>query len=250
MIRRSAIRVALAVTLAAVGSHAEPIALVTLGDSLTQGDGDEAGGGYPPKLLERLKTDHPGSTLENLGQSGWTSDDLINTQLEPALAALRAAPAGAKKIALVWIGSNDLFGLYNWSCDEDYANDFAACERDGLRSFEANIAKILGSLHATGAKLFVAILDDQSKRPVITDEALRSASFDKFSAGDVPRMAAQLVRYNDAIREQAARQGATTVDFLHTTIFEKAATLSEDGNHPNAAGYREIARIWHEAISQ
>jgi len=244
-----AFAIATIATLAA-GVAAEPITLVTLGNSLTQGDGDETGGGYPPKLLQRLKTDHPGSTLTNLGQSGWTSDDLVNTQLGPAVATLRAAPAGSLKVALIWIGSNDLFGLYNWVCDEDFRNDFDACERAGLKSFSANIETILASLEATGAKLFIAVLDDQSKRPVIVDGALRTASFDKLSAEDVPRMAAQLTRYNDVIRRLAAGHGATTVDFFDTTIFEKAATLSEDGNHPNAAGYAEISRIWHEAIAR
>ena len=66
-------------------AFARSITLITLGDSLTKGDGDEAGGGYPPRLLNRLKRLYPGSILRNLGESGWTSDDLINTQLKPAV---------------------------------------------------------------------------------------------------------------------------------------------------------------------
>ena len=50
-------------------------------------------------------------------------------------------------------------------------------------------------------------------------------------------------------REAAARYGAAIVDFSETTIFEDPATLSEDGNHPNAAGYDVIAEIWYRAIS-
>ena len=61
-------------------------------------------------------------------------------------------------------------------------NDFEACERAGLQTFSANIETILTALAATGAQLYVAILDDQSKRPVMTDDSLRSASFDRFSA--------------------------------------------------------------------
>ena len=131
-------------------AFARSITLVTLGDSLTQGDGDEEGGGYPPRLLNKLKTLYPGSTLRNLGQSGWTSDDLINTQLKPAVAALNAAPAASSRVVIVWIGSNDLFGLYNYVCDEEYRNNYAACERDGLRIFSDNIKKILTSLKSLG----------------------------------------------------------------------------------------------------
>jgi lysophospholipase L1-like esterase len=249
MRRGRALLLAFAFSFAVPAAAAQPIFLVTLGDSLTQGDGDEAGGGYPTRLLKSLESDFPGSTLKNLGQSGWTSDDLINTQLQPAVSALNAAPADNSKVALVWIGSNDLFGLYNWVCDEDFRNDYAACESDGMRIFSDNIGTILASLKATGARLYIALLDDQSKRPVMTNSSLRSASFDKVTADDVLKMSAQTRKYNDVIRKAASTHGATTVDFFDTTIFENAATLSEDGNHPNGAGYAAIAEIWHRAIT-
>jgi lysophospholipase L1-like esterase len=232
-----------------ISASAKPITLVTLGDSLTVGDGDEAGGGYPSRLLKKLSKEAPGSTLENLAQSGWTSDDLINTQLEPAVAALQAAPGDAPKLALVWIGSNDLFGLYNYVCPEDYRNDYARCEPEALQLFKNNIKTILASLKATGARLYIALLDDQSKRPVMKNPQLRTDSYDKITADDVSRMSVQTGKYNAVIRELAASYGATTVDFLDTKIFETPATLSEDGNHPNGAGYEAIAGTWHQAIS-
>jgi lysophospholipase L1-like esterase len=235
--------------LGVTSAAAEPVTLVTLGDSLTVGDGDEVGGGYPSRLLKKLSKEAPGSTLKNLAQSGWTSDDLINTQLEPAVAALKAAPGDAPKLALVWIGSNDLFGLYNYVCPEDYGNDYARCEPEALQLFKDNIRTILKSLEATGARLYIALLDDQSKRPVMRNPQLRRDSYDKITAADVSRMSVQTGKYNAVIRELAAGHGATTVDFLDTKIFETPATLSEDGNHPNGAGYAAIAGIWHQAIS-
>jgi lysophospholipase L1-like esterase len=54
--------------------------------------------------------------------------------------------------------------------------------------------------------------------------------------------------YHDAIRTKAAEYGATTVDFASTTLFTDAATLAEDHNHPNAAGYDQIAQLWFAAI--
>lgn len=227
---------------------AEAATLVTLGDSLTVGDGDEAGG-YPARLLEKITKTAPDSTMTNLAQSGWTSGDLINTQLEPAVAALQAAPDTAPKLALVWIGSNDLFGLYNYVCPEDYGNDLARCEPESLELFAQNIETVLSSLHATGAKLYIALLDDQSKRPVMTNPQLRRDSYDRITDDDVSRMSVETSKYNAVIRQAAASHGATTVDFFDTTIFETPATLSEDGNHPNAAGYDAIAEIWYRAIS-
>ena len=78
----------------------------------------------------------------------------------------------------------------------------------------------------------------------------RRHSFDKISANDVPRLSAQTKKYNDVLRKSAAAYGAVAVDFFNTTIFENAATLSEDGNHPNGAGYDAIAKIWYQAITQ
>src|SRR6185436_14498870 len=55
-----------------------PLTMVALGDSLTQGDGDESGLGYPGRLLTLVNAVRPDSTMTNLGQSGWNSDALIN----------------------------------------------------------------------------------------------------------------------------------------------------------------------------
>jgi len=248
MARIGSVLLATALLWGITSASAEPVTLVTLGDSLTVGDGDEAAGGYPSRLLKKLSEEAPGSTLENLAQSGWTSDDLINTQLEPAVAALKAAPGNAPKLALVWIGSNDLFGLYNYVCPEDYRNDYARCEPEALQLFTNNIKTILASLKATGARLYIALLDDQSKRPVMRNPQLRRDSYDKITADDVSRMSVQTGKYNAVIRELAASYGATTVDFFDTKIFETSATLSEDGNHPNGAGYEAISEIWHQAV--
>ncbi len=234
----------------AVANAAEPITLVTLGDSLTQGDGDlEIRGGYPTRLATRLKAERPGSVVINLGQSGWTSDDLINTQLEPALKLMRSAPANHAKVAIVWIGSNDLFGLYNYVCDEEFQNDYSACEGNSLRIFSENIQRILTALKSTGATLYIALLDDQSKRPVMTEQEKRTSSFDKITKDDVARMSALTVKYNEAIRQMAERIGASTVDFSSATLFTDPATLDSDGNHPNGKGYDMIADVWYQAIT-
>src|SRR5690349_20435467 len=54
-----------------------PLTIVALGDSLTQGDGDDSGRGSPVRLLDLVNATRPNSTITNLGQSGWNSDALI-----------------------------------------------------------------------------------------------------------------------------------------------------------------------------
>ncbi|MBI5351991.1 MAG: SGNH/GDSL hydrolase family protein [Chloroflexi bacterium] len=224
-----------------------PVTLVALGDSLTQGDGDDSGrGGYTGRLLDMVNEVRPGSTLVNLGQSGWSSDALINgdqgieSQLTRAVAEVKSAVSqGRGAIALVWIGSNDLWYLYEYGEGTD-ENDAADLQR-----FSTNMDTILGQLNDAGAQVVFALLDDQSKRPV----ALKGEAFTSITSDELQRMSAHAVRYNEIIAGKAEQTGALTVDFYSTDIFTNPATLYDDGNHPNSAGYDIIAQKWFDVLS-
>ncbi len=226
---------------------AGPISMVALGDSLTQGDGDDSGRGYPGRVLDMVNAVRPGSTLTNLGQSGWNSDTLINgdggieSQLTRAVKQLQSVRAqGRGAVAFLWIGSNDLWYLYEYGGDVNDEGD-----RSDAAHFAGNMDMILGQLRGTGAQVIVALLDDQSKRPV----ALKGEVFTAITPDELSRMSAQVLRYNGIIIEKAAQYGALTVDFHSTDIFTNPATLYEDGNHPNQAGYDVIAHKWFEVLS-
>ena len=201
--------------------------IVALGDSLTEGDGDNLEqGGYPGRLAGLVEAMRPGTQVINLGKSGWTSQQLIAEQLP-------AAQAARPQIALVWIGSNDLW--YGNGTDE---------EASDLANYTANITTILRTLRTGGAQVYIALLDDQSKRPI----ARNPDAVGPFNADDLARMSRRVQAYNAVITAQAAAFGATTVDFYHTTIFTDPATLADDGNHPNATGYDQIAARWAAAV--
>jgi len=226
---------------------AGPVHMVALGDSLTQGDGDDSGRGYPGRLLEMINAVRPDSTLSNFGQSGWSSDALINgdqgleSQLTRAVAELQDATSqGKAALALVWIGSNDLWYLYEYGGEIDDAGDASDAQR-----FEANIDTILSQLRGTGSQVVIALLDDQSKRPV----ALKGEAFVAITPDEMNRMSAHVDVYNQIIRDKAAQYGALTVDFYSTDIFTNPATLYDDGNHPNQAGYDIIAQKWFDVIT-
>ncbi len=226
---------------------AGPVHMVALGDSLTQGDGDDSGRGYPGRLLEMVNAIRSDSTLSNFGQSGWSSDALINgdqgleSQLTRAVGELQDATSqGKAALALVWIGSNDLWYLYEFGGDIDDAGDASDAQR-----FEANIDTILSQLRGTGAQVTIALLDDQSKRPI----ALKGEAFVAITPDELTRMSAHVDVYNQIIRDKAAQYGALTVDFYSTDIFINPATLYDDGNHPNQAGYDIIAQKWFDAIT-
>ncbi len=220
-----------------------PLVIVTLGDSLTAGDRDERElGGYPGRLLSLLSATRPGSSLLNLGRSGWNSDALIAGdqglpgQLPQALQAISEAQQPA--LALVWIGSNDLFYLY------EYGDPDAVREAEDVAHFADNLDHILSALTGAGARVVVALLDDQALRPVV----LRGEAFTGITPAEAAQMSAQVRRYNAVIVEAAARYGALTVDFFTSTLFVSPETLADDGNHPSAAGYDAAAALWFSAI--
>src|SRR5262245_53067203 len=152
------------------------ITLVTLGDSLTSGQGEDSEKGYPGRLQDELeRAGHAGSKVVNLGRSGWTSKDLIDGadgdrgQLAPAKEAIaEAKDNGMPVIATVLIGSNDLWALYR-----DEGTTDAGSERKDLDNYRANLQKIVSTLRSDGAQVVIGINDDQSKRPMMADPTMR-----------------------------------------------------------------------------
>jgi lysophospholipase L1-like esterase len=220
------------------------LTIATLGDSLTEGTGDDSGGGgYPGRLQKLVEPLRPGTRVVNLGHSGWTSADLIDGQGgQPS--ELTQAIAAHPNVALVWIGSNDLWYLYEGG-PEPMESSF---EQADLATYEANIDTILRQLTSHGMTVFIALLDDQSKRPVVAHPNPTEPAFSEITPADLALMSAHVRAYNAIIGRKAAQYGAVTVDFYGTTIFTDAATLYGDGNHPNEAGYDKIAGIWFAAL--
>jgi len=225
---------------------AGPVTLVAIGDSLTAGDGDDSGRGYTGRLLEMMDAFRSDTQITNLAKSGWSSDALINGdqgftgQLPRAVNELEAAISqGRGAVALVWIGSNDLWYLYEYGGEGSDENDALDAQR-----FSANMDMVLSQLRGTGAQVIIALLDDQTKRPI----AIKGEAFVSITPDELNRMSAQVVRYNEIIAAKAEQYGALTVDFYSTDIFTNPATLYDDGNHPSPAGYDVIALKWLEVL--
>lgn len=233
---------------AITGSQLPPGALtiVALGDSLTEGDGDESSqGGYPGRLQKLIEAQRPGTQTINLGKSGWTSTDLLNGVNNEA-ATLPQALAAKPNIALIWIGSNDLWYLYEYGPEPMSAE----AEAQDLRNYETNLDSILHQLTEAKAMVFIALLDDQSKRPVVANPPNPAEpAFSATTPDDLARMSVHVAAMNKIIQKKAAEYGAATVDFYRTDIFTNPATLYSDGNHPNTAGYDGITQIWFTALS-
>ena len=220
-----------------------PITIVALGDSLTEGDKDDSpeGGGWPRRLQPLIDAHRPGSRVINLARAGWTSTDLLSgadgelNQIDRAVAELRQA--NGVKVATVWIGANDLFYLY------EFGDPTPQVEQRDLDRFTRNLDTIVRRLSETGARVFIALLHNPSQGRVQT-----SGVFMSTSAEEWVRMSKQAQRYNEIIRATAAKYGTVLVDIPATKIFITPALMFEDGIHPNARGYDELARVWWNAL--
>lgn len=223
-----------------------PVNLLTIGDDLTRGDGDEFNRGYPGRLLELISQIRPGSSVTNFGQTGWTSDDLVHGnadfmgQLDRAVTEIQTSTSlGHPIIALVWVGGNDLWELYSGE-----AQVTPDQEEADVRRFSENMSLTISELRKAGAEVVVAKLDDQAKRPAKT----RGEVYPAITAEELERMSQQVIKYNGEIERWADKYGALTVDFFESEVFTSSSTLSSDGMHPNASGYEDLTLLWYKAL--
>ena len=232
---------------------AGPVTVIALGDSLTAGDGDDAGKGFVGRLTEAIaaRPGREGSKLTNLGQSGWDSTMMVNgydggpqAELPQAVAAARAAAPGAV-LATVLIGSNDLWYVYqNGAVDPT-----PRAEEDAMvTTYRANLERTLRELQAAGAVVVVGLPDDQSARPIAVDMGRLNQQLSDVTAEEVGRMSTLAGVLGRTATEVAAAHGVRTVD-TNDPFWADPARMAEDGIHPNAAGYTALAEMWMGGVA-
>lgn len=225
---------------------AGPISMITIGDSLTLGEGDDTGLGYPGRLLVLVNQIRPGSSITNFGEAGLNSDKMIEveggnpSELSRAVTEVQnAAKTERGAVVMVWIGTNDIWNLYQ--NNREVTSDQ---EAQDVKRFETNITKILSQLRRAGAQVIIALLDDQSKRPA----ASGGETFNAVTPDKLAQMSMQVQRYNAVIQDKSKQYGTLTVDFFNSDIFTNPATLANDGSHPNDAGYDLITQAWYKQL--
>jgi lysophospholipase L1-like esterase len=196
--------------------------IVALGDSLTRGAGDAAGGGgYPERVAASLRKAGLVVSVENLGVDGAETGDLLRKASDPDA---QRRIAGAQLI-LLSISGNDL----SHSLPSMTAAN-AGAEGDpttpALRVASLNLQRILSLLRASNPSAPIRIL----------------GLYDPFPEGFDRKMArATLLKWNVALEE--ASNGAENALVVPTAdVFDgRPDRLSPDRFHPGAEGYNEIA---------
>ena len=182
---------------------------VALGDSFTEGVGDPVEG-IPLRsahdwLAEWMQAANPGLRYASLASRGLRAAEIRAQQLQRGLSL---EPDFVSVIA----GANDCL-----------KGPFSA---ERLRA-ELNL--MLGAFQSVGARLFTATLPNFTLRLELPDP-LRE------------RVKRNLQTTNDLIRDLARRYDAMFFDFWEHPLEHDPTLWSEDGVHPNARGYLEIAR--------
>ena len=218
-----------------------PVTLVTLGDSLTSGEGDETGqGGYAARLVAAIEAEEgrDGSSLVNLGVSGWDSTMMVeggdgaDPQLAPAVEAVRAAvDEGRAVVATVLIGSNDLWYVYEYSEPSGATTENEDAAADVYRT---NLDRAVAELTEAGATVVVGLPDDQSLRTGVADIERLNTVLPYTTAEEVQQMSGLAGRFDDIAAEVAADHGALTVDTNDPFWADEA----DDGRrrHPSQRG--------------
>lgn len=228
-----------------------PVTVIALGDSLTAAEGDEEGKGFAGRLADAVaaRPDRTGSALVNLGQSGWDSTAMVEGQqdapaeLPQAVTAARAAPPGSV-LATVLIGSNDLWFAYQNGSE----NPTPTAEEDAVvATYRKNLERTVQELQDAGAIIVVGLPDDQSLRPVAADIARINEALSEVTQEEVGKMSALSKVLDRTAAEVATAHGVRTVD-TNDAFWADPARMAEDGIHPNAAGYAQMAGRWVEAV--
>jgi lysophospholipase L1-like esterase len=130
---------------------------LALGDSIAEGEGasDSETTDYVAQVAEALRSLYGDSIeVQSLAVGGHTTQDLIDTQLAPAIQALTQ---GDVRLVTVTIGGNDLF---QYSADPDCVADPADADcplEAGLVDVERRLDQILAELRQAGPDATIVI---------------------------------------------------------------------------------------------
>jgi len=180
---------------------------VAMGDSLTQGIGDEVDGIPLKSWVEHFAQLHePPLRFTNLAKRGLLSKEIRLTQLEEAVAL-------QPDLVSIIAGANDILKGH-WNKDE-YKND---------------MEMIVETLSGLRAKIIIANQPDFSERlPMPVEQKLLIKT--------------QLEEANEIIQLLSDKYNLIHIDFWDNPMAKNPSFLSKDLVHPNSRGYQEIAKV-------
>ncbi|WP_036584011.1 GDSL-type esterase/lipase family protein [Paenibacillus darwinianus] len=223
--------------------------IVAIGDSLTQGIGDESGEGYVKRTASLLqkKTGQPAEILNNLGVSGLQADELAQRLTEDKAYAMALSRAN---LILFTIGGNDLFqfaqtqpgradasaGIADGDTSPEGATEPGTAPRVTLdpRQAEQQLQEGIGRLRIVIDRLY-----EINPNAAVVYIGLYNPFY------DIPELRQGSLAVQDWNREayRLLQQYPNMSLVPSADLFERAigSRLSQDHFHPNGDGYAAIA---------
>jgi lysophospholipase L1-like esterase len=183
-------------------------AYAALGDSFTAGRDSIDAERWPDLLATAMRRTNPELVYENLAVDGATSAEVLEQQVEPALAL-----------------------------DPDFvtivcgANDVLLATRPDVATYAENFDKILRRLREGAPE---AIL--------VTATAPEGWQFMELRPRTEARLIEATRELNDVTREAAERYGVVCLPVAGHPALKDPATFSPDGLHPSTQGHQTVAR--------
>jgi acyl-CoA thioesterase I len=212
--------------------------ILALGDSVPRGTNCDCTP-YPPLSAEGL-TASTGHTVKATNDSvaGATTSSVLHQLMSDDLVISHARSADVVEIE---IGANDV--AYSKSCGTE-----VDCYAPGVATVEKNLAAIVTRVRdlTSGHKALVVLLDYWS---VWLGGKYATAN----GEGYVEAAAAVTDEVNAVIKSTATRSGSAYVDLRAAFkgpdyAYDESHYLSNDGEHPNAAGHQKIAQATEAVI--
>lgn len=189
---------------------------VAIGDSFTEGVGDAVKGQAPESALDqlaaRLRCHNPDLRYVNLAKRGLTTQEVRETQLEPALAE-------HPDLVSIVAGANDLL-KGPWQ----------------PKRYEQEMQLMLHAFEGVGAALMTATHPDWTVRLQIPETAK-------------VLLQQRILEANEIVRNLAATFDVALVETYRLRLDYDPSLWSRDRIHPNALGYDAYAKIGLEALS-
>jgi lysophospholipase L1-like esterase len=213
--------------------------VVALGDSVPRGTNCDCRP-YPPLTADGL-TASSGRTVKATNDSvaGYTTSDVLR-QLSSRRVIGHVRSADAVEIE---VGANDV--AYSSSCGTS-----VACYAPRIPVLKKNVAAIVGRVRqlTSGHKVLVVLLDYWSVWLGGQYATAKGAAY-------VAAAEEMTDRVNAAIKRTAAKSGSAYVDLRAAFkgpnyAYDETHYLSSDGDHPNAAGHRQIAAATQAVIEK
>jgi lysophospholipase L1-like esterase len=194
--------------------------IVALGDSLTRGAGDAAGGGgYPERIAAALRKAGLTVSVDNLAVDGSETGDFLR-KMEAADVARRVAAAN---LILVSIGGNDLSHSLRSVVPGETATDPTAAALTGA---SLSVQRILSLLRKANASAPIRLLGLYNPFPETYDKRIAKET---------------LLKWNVALEEASYSVSGASVVPTADLFDERPDRLSPDRFHPGPNGYGEIA---------